>query len=415
MKSFVQDIRTRFQRFLHSPHTSLMIVQCEPEDSPLLLKSIDALERDPAVPDIFLTFGHEFADLDGYSRQMCDAVRQQLEQVNAALTQRGDPVLAPFPPELEDAALLPAIQLRDTMQYVRSIVPRARQVVWVMYPLEIHRPEEYLQLIDYLREQLADEALRGTKLVARDSSAAPALVPELAGRPEVDTYRPELSLVAMEKKLREKANDPRVPAEEQAQMHMMLAGMDVANKRYEQALARNLELLGYFRHGGQRYQQSIVLNNIGDLHYIQGRFAEAQGWYERAIRLSVELKSQPLVLYQSMNLGHALSMQRRCADALLYYRAAAQLAQAASTPIYQIQALERIGVIRHDNGQLAEAAQAWEQAVECSKKCQYEPGLQANLEHLCGVYNQMGDVERLEECEAALSTLRLQSMEHSHG
>jgi tetratricopeptide (TPR) repeat protein len=392
-----------------------MLVSCEPEDSPLLLKSIDALEQDPAVPDIFLTFGHAFEDLDGYVRLILDAVRQQLEQVNEALTKRGDPVLAPCPLELEDEALLPAVKLCETMQYVRSLVPRDRQVVWVIYPLEINQPEQYLQLIDYLREQLEDDALRGTKLIARDSVASPVLVPELEGRPKVDMYRPELNLVSMEKKLREKANDPQVPAEEQAQMHMMLAGIDVANKRYEQALARNLELLGYFYHRGQKYQQSIVLNNIGDLHYIQRRFTEAQGWYERAIGLSVELKSQPLVLYQSMNLGHALFMQQRCDDALIYYRAAEQLAQAASTPIYQIQALERIGIIKHDTGQLDEAAQAWERAVECSKKCQYEPGLRANLEHLWGVYNEMGDVQRLEACEAALSKVSPQSMEHNHG
>ena len=122
-----------------------------------------------------------------------------------------------------------------------------------------------------------------------------------------------------------------------------------------------------------------------------------------------------LVLYQSMNVGQALFMQRRFDEALVYYRAAEQLAQASSTPIYQIQALERIGIIAHEKGHLGEAARAWERAVECSQKFQYEPGLRANLEHLRAVYNEMGDVERLEACEAALSKLSLQSLEHDHG
>jgi tetratricopeptide (TPR) repeat protein len=411
----MQDIQTRIQGFMNSSRTSTMLVACEPEDSPLLLKSLDALERDPAVSDILLTFGHAFEYLDGYIEQILNSVHQQLVQVNEELTKRGDSALAPFPSDLEDEALIPAIQLCDTIQYVRSIVPRDRRIVWIMYPLEINQPEQYLQLIDYLREQLADDSLHGTKLMARDSVASPILVPELEGRPEVDIYRPELNLASMEKKLGEKANDPRVPAEEQAQMHMMLAGMDVSNKRYEQALARNLELLGYFRHIGQRHQQSIVLNNIGDLHYLQGRFNEAREWYERAIGLSLELQSQPFVLYQSMNLGQALFMQHRFDEALVYYRAAEQLAQASNTPIYRIQALERIGIIKHKNGQLDEAAQEWERAVECSKEFQYELGLQANLEHLWGVYNEMGDVKRLEECEAALSKLSPLSLEHDHG
>jgi tetratricopeptide (TPR) repeat protein len=415
MRSFIQDIQTRFKGFMSSSCASTVLVACEAEDSPLLLKSLDALEQDPDVSDILLTFGHAFEDLDGYVRQILDSIRQQLVHVNEALTKRGDSALAPFPSVLEDEALLPAIKLRDTVQYIRGIVPRDRRIVWIMYPLEINQPEQYLQLIDYLRGQLEDDSLRGTKLIVRDSVVSPVLVPELEGQPNVDIYRPELNLAAMEKKLNEKANDPRVPAEEQAQMHMMLAGFDVANKRYAQALARNLELLGYFRHIGQRHQQSIVLNNIGDLHYIQGRFAEAQEWYERAIGLSLELQSQPFVLYQSMNLGHALFMQQRFDEALIYYRAAEQLAQASSTPIYRIQALERIGIIKREQGHLDEAAQAWEKAVECSQTFEYELGEQANLEHLWAVYNELGDVERLEACEAALSKLTPHSLEHDHG
>jgi tetratricopeptide (TPR) repeat protein len=410
----MQDIQAGFQGFLNNARTSIMLVPCEPEDSPLLLKSLDALEQDPAVPDIFLTFGHAFEYLDAYVRQVLDAVRLQLDQVNEELKKRGDSALAPIPPELEDESLLPAIKLSQTMHYVRSIVPRSRRVVWIMYPLEISQPEQYLQLIDYLREQLEDAALHGTKLIARDSVATPMLVPELEDQPRVCVYHPELNPVAIEKKLNAQADDPRVPAEEQAQMQMMLAGIDVANKRYDQALARNLELLGYFYHIGQKHHQSIVLNNIGDLHYLQGRFAAAQEWYERAVTLSVECKSQPLVLYQSMNLGHALFMQHRFDEALIYYQAAAQLAQASSTPMYQIQALERIGIIKRDNGQLDEAAQVWERAVECSKKFQYELGLRANLEHLWELYDEMGDARRRRECEEALSKLSPRSIEHDH-
>jgi tetratricopeptide (TPR) repeat protein len=415
MKSFIQNIQAQFKRFMNSPHTSSLVVLCEPEDSALLLKGLEALEQDPAVPDIFLTFGHAFEYLEGYIGQILDSIRQQLAQVNAALAKRGDSALAPFPAELEDEALLPAIQLCEAMKYVRSIVPRDRRIAYILYPLEIDQPAQYLQLIDYVRERLEDDALTGTKLIARDSVASPILVPALEGQLKVDIYCPELNLASMEKKLNAMANGPRVPAEEQAQMHMMLAGIDVAHKRYEQALARNLELLGYFHRIGQRSQQSIVLNNIGDLHYVQGRFTEAQKWYERAIGLSLELKSQPLVLYQSINLGHALFMQLRYDEALIYYRAAERLAQASNTPIYQIQALERIGIIKRECGQLDEAAHEWERAVECSKKSQYELGLQANLERLWKLYDELGDVQRLKECEAALSTLSLQSLEDDHG
>jgi tetratricopeptide (TPR) repeat protein len=228
----------------------------------------------------------------------------------------------------------------------------------------------------------------------------------LDGQPNVKVYRPELDPESLEKKLNEKANDPSLPAEEQAQLHMMLAGFDVAHQRYDLALARNLELLGYFRHIGEPYQQSLVMNNIGDLHYMRKKFEEAQTWYERAIDLSVELKSEPLVLYQSFNLGNSLLMQNRFTDALVYYAASEQLARASNLPVQQIQALERMGMANNRMGKSSEAAENWEKAVEMSRELKFEVGQRTNLEHLRDLYQELGDSRRLAACKAALSELK---------
>jgi tetratricopeptide (TPR) repeat protein len=219
-------------------------------------------------------------------------------------------------------------------------------------------------------------------------------------------YRPELDPESFEKKLNERANDPALPAEEQAQIHMMLASFDVANQRYDTALARNLELLGYFRHTGQRQEQTIVMSNIGDLHYIQKKFNEAQTWYERAINMSVSLKSEPLVLDQSFNLGNALLMQNKFADALVYFDAAERLARASMQPQQQIRALEQMGMANYRMGRSAEAAENWEKAVELSRESKFQEGQRANLERLRDLYQELGDSGRLSACKAALSELK---------
>jgi Tfp pilus assembly protein PilF len=172
------------------------------------------------------------------------------------------------------------------------------------------------------------------------------------------------------------------------------------------AFARNLELLGYFRHTGRRQEQAIVMNNIGDLHYIQNKFEEAQTWYERAINLSVNLKSEPLVLDQSFNLGNALLMQNRFADALIYYNATEQLARASNQPAQRIQALEQMGMANYRMGKSAEAAENWEKAVELSRESKFKEGQQANLERLRDLYQELGDSQRLAACKAALSELK---------
>jgi Tfp pilus assembly protein PilF len=406
MRSIFQDIQSELQRFIDSRKESLLIVPCEPVHSALLLKSLEAVEDEPNSFDIFLTFGHKFTDPEQYVREIPPIISRQLARVNEELAKRGEPALPPPPADLTNESRKPPLRLVGLMRYVESLVMDERRVIWVFYPMEIDATTPYAQLVTYVNDELKAGALRKTKSIVRDSAVSPVLAPGLDGQPNVRVYRPDLDPQSFEKKLNEKANDPALPAEEQAQIHMMLASFDVANKRYDMAFARNLELLGYFRNTGRQQEQAIVMNNIGDLHYIQNKFEEAQIWYERAVNLSVDLKSEPLVLDQSFNLGNALLMQNRFADALVYYDATEQLARASNQPAQQIQALEQMGTANYRMGKSAEAAESWEKAVELSRKSKFKEGQQANLERLRDLYQELGDSQRLAACKAALSELK---------
>ncbi|HKX30062.1 MAG TPA: hypothetical protein VJ302_20400 [Blastocatellia bacterium] len=395
MKQIIQDIQHHLKKFIDDPRDRLLIISCAPENSALLLKSLDAIEEDPAVPDLFLTFGHPFADTESYVAQVLASVRQQADQVNGELVKRGDPPLALLSEEPAVGPQTPEARLSSHMQALRDLVPRERPMVWLLYPMEIGEPAQYLRLIDSISEHAASR--RGVKLIVRDH-AEQILWRHLQQSPGVRSYQPRLEPDYLMKELARQANDPRTPPEEQAQIHMMLAGQDVAERRFDRALARNQELLGYFRHTGQQHHQSVVLNNIGDLHYLQDRLDQAREAYEQAIMIAVRERSQPLVIYQSLNLGHVLQRQRRFDQALIYYRSAEQLAGASSALAYQLQALEQIGAVNRQTGQLDAAAGAWEQATELSRRYHFEYSLRDNLQRLLGLYQEMGDAERLERC-----------------
>jgi tetratricopeptide (TPR) repeat protein len=406
MRSIMQDIQSEFRRFIDSRMENLLIVPCEPDHSALLFKALEALEDDPESPDIFLTFGHPFSDPGQYVREIPPIISLQLDGVNQELVKRGEPALPTAPSELADESQKPSTRLLGLMRYVESLVMDERRVIWVFFPLEIEATTPYAELVSYVNDELKTGSMRMTKLIVRDGAITPNLERGFGGQSNVKIYRPELDPESLEKKLNEKANDPRLPMEEHAQIHMMLAGFDVAHKRYDMALARNIELAAYFGSTGQRHQQAIVLNNIGDLHYTQNKFREAQTWYERAINLSVGLKSEPLVLYQSFNLGNALLMQNKFADSLIYYGSMEQLARATNLPMQQIQALEQMGTANYRMGKPAEAAESWEKAVELSRGLKFEEGQRANLERLRDLYRELGDSRRLSACKAALSELK---------
>jgi hypothetical protein len=404
MQSIMREIQGVFKSFINGTRHRLLLVACAPDHSPLLLKSLDAIEDDPTIPDIFLSFGHPFDDTASYVSGVLTSLNEQHSQVNDALVKRGDPALPPIPPETGDASLLPEQRLSQTIQYVRGFVPKGRQVIWIFYPLEVGESEQYVRLIGHLRTSIEEVPIRGTKLIVREDPSGP-LIQQLQDQPKVRVYSPGLEPDSLMKKMEAQANDPKVPSDEQAQLHMMLAGKDVAEGRFDQALARNQELLGYFYYTGQRHHQSIVLNNVGDIHYMQGRYPEAQQSYEQATVVSVEEKSEPLVIYQSINLGNALLMQRKYEEALVYYQSAEQLAEVNKVLHYQLESLRQIGEVKYQLKQPAEAAQAWQKAVDLSEKFQYEDGLQPLLERLRDLYKELGDSVHHDQCVSALTRL----------
>src|SRR5262245_8110803 len=127
MKSLMQEIQVSFRDFVKRSRYNLLIVPCEPEHSALLLKSLEAIDDDPAIADIFLIFGHEFDTSVGYVSEVLASVRQQYDRVNEELAIRGDPALVPFPGELNDVSVSPETRLTGTIRHVRTAVPGSRQ------------------------------------------------------------------------------------------------------------------------------------------------------------------------------------------------------------------------------------------------------------------------------------------------
>jgi tetratricopeptide (TPR) repeat protein len=403
MRFLLRRIRGILRDFIGGTTHTVLVLACEPEQSAVPLKCLDGLEQDPTEPAIFLTFGEPFAGLAAFAAQVTASVRQQSEEVSSALAKQKQPPLTPFPEELRESSVPPKERIAGAFRYARKLVPEDTPIVWIVYPLEVSKPDEYLALVRFLRGLLDDPALPRTRLILRDGVARPMLAPHFQEDVKVHVYQPRLGPAAMEQQLTAEANNPFLPAEERAGNHLLLAGIDVAHKRYDQAMARNLELAGYFEGKGQRTQQSMVLNNIGDLHYTQQRFPQAQEWYERAITLAVALKAQMLVLYQSINLGNALLAQGKNEEALGYYEAAAKLGEVSRAPLYQIQALEQLGVVQRRLRRNDEAAAAWEKTAELGGRIRYETARRSALGRLRQLYGEMGKKDRLAACERALA------------
>ena len=395
MKSILNDTRRTFEEFFADSVQNTLIVCTETEDSVLLLKTLSSMEEDPASPDIFLMFGHEFTSQSEYVNEVIARLDEQIVDLNVELA-RSDERFEDLPPAV-DAAAEPVARLVASVDHIRGGVPRSSKLIWLFFPMAFKAGEgDFARLMESLKGQAEEAGVTGCKFIVRDEPSR-ILCRQYNNDLSVRIYFPFLDLGSINARLKEQANDPTVSADEQAQAHMLLAGFDVAEGRHDQALQRNTELLGYFYHTRQRQQQSVVLCNIGDIHYVQERFPEAQAAYEQALTIAIEEKAQPLMIYQSINLGNALIMQQKFEEALVYYDSAEKLAEANKAILYQVQALERSGHCLRQQALMDEAIARWERAAEICRQFQYTYGLKTILEKLVQAYEVRGMIEERNE------------------
>ncbi len=372
-----------------------MLIEAEAEEGLLLLKTLSGLEDDELSPDIFASHTDSFSDARTYINALFENQNVQIESVNEALAERNEPLLEELPPELSKRNIINHERLIGITAHIRKIVQPERQVIWVFFPLaEITQEEAYASLLRHLAFEIFDERLENTKLIVRDTPALLLKEKLLPHEDLVTYYRPQLDLDSIFKKIEAQSKNPNAPPDERAQNLMLTAGVDVAEKRFDEALQKNTTVLKYFEKSKQKQKESVVHNNIGDIYYIQGDFPQSQKHYEKAVDIAIDEEAQPLVIYQSVNVGNSLFMQKKYDEALVYYDSSAKLAAINKALPQQIQALERVGDTQKAKGETDKAITTWNEAADICRENEYKLGLIGLLERLDAAYEEVGEVDK---------------------
>ena len=402
MRHIIQEIVDTLERFIDHEEQSIMLIEAETEEAPLLLKTFGMVEENELSPDVFLSYGDEFQDTRKFVELVLERQREQIEQLNIELEKKDLDTLEQIPEELFERNKPSNARFLELFAHIRKVVDPERQVIWVFYPLaDVTKEDFYFKLFSSVAEKIIDGDLANTKMIIRDSPSNP--LREHLGceekNPAVTCYHPELDFQSVLKKIEEQAENENAPEEERMQSVMLMAGADVAEKRYDKALDKNDQVLTHYKKTKQKQNESVVHNNIGDIHYLQGNYPEAQKNYENAINISVEEKSQPMVLYQSINLGNSLFMQENYEEAFVYYDSAEKLADANNILAQRIHAMERMGKTKHLMGELDESREIYEKAAELCRKEEFKLGLRNILHGLMELHEEQEDSESHKKCE----------------
>ena len=405
MRQIIQEVVDTLENFIANGERNIMLLEAVTDDAPLLLKSFAMIEENETSPDIFLTHSDEFHDTRRFVELVIERRREEIAAVNEELAKRKEPLRATLADEILARELPSSERFSKLFQHIRQIVEAERAIIWTFFPLaEIEKSDFYVALFEPVARQIINGDFGNTKLIVRDTSLND-LREKLGCEPEnaaVFCYRPQLDFKSVMEKVEAQSKDETAPVEERMQSLMLTAGVDIAEQRFDDALYKNHKVLNYYQKTGQRQNESIVQNNIGDVYYVQGKFPEAQENYEKAITISVEEKSQPLVLYQSMNVGNSLLMQERYDEAFQYYDSAEKLAEVNKILIQRIQALERMGDCKMGAEATDEAIEIYEKAADLCRENKYALGLHGILTKLCPAYEKVGDEREQRECEREL-------------
>ena len=388
----------------------VMVVRGASDSLVFFLKLVSKVEEDPLVPDIFLSFSHTLRVPSEYVDTVVSQIELQLTALNPQLKAAGESPLADLPVAVKDPQLTPDERLWELVRFLRAEIGEERPLLLILCPFDQPVAEgRFSFLIEYLITRLEENQVEGVKLIVRDTESN-LLSRKYNDWPAAIIYKPPLDRESLFGGMMAQADSPDASPDERAQAQLLAAGVDVGNQRFDSALERNRAALGHYTQSGQRERQSIVLSNIGDIYYIQGRFPDAQLHYEQAIQMAVEEESQPLVIYQSINLGNALLMQQKYDEAVVYYRASEQLAGANRALPHQVRALQMAGTAQQEQGLIEEAIRTWERGAGICRETKFTLGLMSMLEHLEKAYGAIADHERqsaanreLQECRAAVS------------
>ena len=96
MRKLIEKIQNGLENFIEQRDNLVMIVSCDDNDAPLVLKIVSDLEQADAT-DVYLLFADDFVAPDPYVSVTIERLREQHKIANEWLVEQGRKPLPPIP------------------------------------------------------------------------------------------------------------------------------------------------------------------------------------------------------------------------------------------------------------------------------------------------------------------------------
>jgi hypothetical protein len=361
------------------------------------------------MSEIFWTSLDDFTKAPAYVEAVVGSFSLRHEAVRLTLEKEGKPPWPRLPPAVASGQTPPVERLRALLTFSRSLVPVRDGVVtvWTLFPTEIEDPAAYAALFrDVLKHEFPFPWCHHLRVVLREDPAQRPLRAALQDAPRVQWFDLDLSLPALERSMEEEVADPAVPLDQRLGTLLVMAGVDSAYKRYPAAREKYTLLVHYHRAKGNHQLAALALNGLGEVHQRTGDLAQAGRFFEAALEpASAAPVPSPVALNVVMNLAALRAEQGRWADAEAYYDSGEQLGMLLRNPAAKFQCLEHRGLAQYRQQKIDQAVATWTAGADLAEKLGETAFCRSLLDRLEDHYRRSRQGAEVDRVRARLAAL----------
>jgi CHAT domain-containing protein/Tfp pilus assembly protein PilF len=306
----------------------------------------------------------------------------------------------------------------------RFLLPTLTVLVIILPLME---PAEWVRAAPKLQADPAAQCAEGVWHFTKDrvAQARPLLEAGFAGWKQTHFVDPFLGFCALDVgQLREEAGNLN------GALEGYLVALDFfkqnGDKAFEEAvlqrigkvyhiLGRYVDALDYFQQAlmidrvvlHDRRGESDALHNIGAVYDDQGRYAEALDSYQQALLITQELGDREGQGVTLNNIGMVYHHQGRYTEALDYYQRTLEIVEKVGSLTEQATTLNNIGAIYRDQGDYIKALDYYQRALQIQRRTDDTLGLGNTLRNTGAVYDDLGKyAEAIKYYQEALRLFR---------
>jgi tetratricopeptide (TPR) repeat protein len=406
MQRKLEEMRDTLSGFVDQRDNLLLVVSGTDAEVPYTLKTLEGLD-DVAPSDLFLLFAEPFTGAPRYASQVVQSLHTQMKLAEVDLAKRQQEPWPPLPSLCDDDDAPPHDRIRAAIDHIASLLPAEEdhRLVVGLLPFHIADQEGYARLVGELIPWDGPMLwMKGLRIVARDDSASPFLIPILRKKkaPGVLLYEPDLRPEALNDALVKGAADPSLPVVERMQILAQLAGLDYAHQRYAGAIEKYKILYNYYAESESPAMQAVTLQGVGDVLRRIGKLEEAKEKYQQGLALALEAEALPVLLNLTFAAGDVSLELNEHEQAEGFFGLSQALAGKLLNPFAKADALEQQGIARDRARDGAGAIVVWSDASTLCETFSYHERRRSVLERLIAAYRDAGMSSERHACEEGL-------------